>query len=189
MPLIENVKQYTLSDLRWLAAQDVTPEAKEMLQDEIKRREASITARRRAGGEVMGDAADDLTMRWASTGEDTGFAPRARLQSTTADLGHAHIEARLAEALAAYDAAHNEKAQCDIEHLTEENERLLDALKDRQARCSELADQLAERQQMCRDLAATLDAAHIEIDALTKIVERLRAELREIEGGRHERNA
>ena len=41
MPLIENVKQYTLSDLRWLAAQDVTPEAKEMLQDEIKRREAS----------------------------------------------------------------------------------------------------------------------------------------------------
>ena len=53
-----------------------------------------------------------------------------------------------------------EKAQCDIEHLTEENERLLDALKDRQARCSKLADQLAERQQMCRDLAATLDKAH-----------------------------
>lgn len=58
-----------------------------------------------------------------------------------------------------------------IEHLTEENKRLLEALKDTQARCSELADKLAERQQMCRDLAATLDAAHIEIDALTQIVE------------------
>ena len=31
--------------------------------------------------------------------------------------------------------------------------------------------QLAERQQTARDLAATLDAAHIEIDALTQIVE------------------
>ena len=47
-----------------------------------------------------------------------------------------------------------------IEHLTEENKRLLEALKDTQARCSELADKLAERQQMCRDLAATLDKAH-----------------------------
>ncbi len=61
-----------------------------------------------------------------------------------------------------------ETAQCDIEHLTEENERLLDALKDRQARCSELAAQLAERQQTSRDLAATLDKAHAEIDRLEK---------------------
>lgn len=70
----------------------------------------------------MGDAADDLTMRWASTGEDTGFAPRARSQSTTANLGQitkdgfayawddrkrvTHIEAQLAERQHTIEKAH-----------------------------------------------------------------------------------
>lgn len=122
MPLIENVEQYTLSDLRWLAAQDVTPEARELLQAEIKRRETS-----RRGGEM------NNTRRWlfailpdgqsTTIHLDAGGNERDYVPPWTGSLYAAHEEAAMRVGL--WEDRTGQMAQC-IEPVSlgkEEEER------------------------------------------------------------------